>query len=381
MVLRYLNLHQFRNYETLHLEFHDKFPSALNVLLGPNAQGKSNLLEAIYLLATTKSMRGATDDELIRWDAPAAFVRAEVLREKANDVEVELGLSRTQKKKLVVNTVGVSRAADFVGQLKCVCFSVSDLEVVHGEPSRRRRFLDLEISQISPSYCHSLAYYRRIVEQRNRLLKMSRDRSIRGSLVDTLSAWTEQLVQYGSKLVERRREFLERLQEAAAPIHEELTEGREQLKIAYQPSFRFHHAPTLEEGFREALREVHQEELRRMVTLVGPHRDEIQFLVSGRDMRTYGSQGQQRTVALSTKLGELAMIRDLTGEPPVCLLDDVFSELDAMRRRHLMEAVVGECQTFLTTTDMDLLPPEVRKKALVFPVREGEVGGGEPGAV
>lgn len=373
MVLRYLNLHQFRNYETLHQEF----PAALNVLLGSNAQGKSNLLEAIYLLATTKSMRGATDLELIRWDAPAAFIRAEVLREKANDVEVEVALSRTHKKKLVVNTVGVNRAADFVGQLKCVSFSVSDLEVVHGEPSRRRRFLDLEISQISPSYCHSLGYYRRIVEQRNRLLKMSRDRSMRSSLEETLGTWTDQLVQYGSKLVERRKDFLERLQEAAAPIHEELTEGREQLKIAYQPSVRLQHSPTVEAAFREALREVHQEELRRQVTLVGPHRDEIQFLVSGRDMRTYGSQGQQRTVALSTKLGELAMIRELTGEPPVCLLDDVFSELDAMRRRHLMEAVLDECQIFLTTTDMDLLPLKVRSRAQVYPVNEGEVGAGE----
>lgn len=376
MVLRYLNLHQFRNYESLHREF----PGALNVLLGPNAQGKSNLLEAIYLLATTKSMRGATDDELIRWDSPAAVVRAEVLREKANDVEVELALSRTHKKKLVVNTVGVSRASDFVGQLKCVSFSVSDLEVVHGEPSRRRRFLDLEISQISPSYCHALGYYRRIVEQRNRLLKMSRDRSMRSSLEETLGAWTEQLVQYGSKLVDRRREFLERLQEAAAPIHEELTEGREQLKIAYQPSFRFQHAPTLEEAFRDALREVHQEELRRQVTLLGPHRDEVQFLVSGRDMRTYGSQGQQRTVALSTKLGELAMVRELTGEPPICLLDDVFSELDSMRRRRLMQAVLDECQTFLTTTDMELLPPEVRARAQVHQVREGEVGAEGSGA-
>jgi DNA replication and repair protein RecF len=200
---------------------------------------------------------------------------------------------------------------------------------------------------------------------------------MRSSLEETLGAWTEQLIQYGAKLVERRKDFLETLQESAAPIHEELTEGREQLKIAYQPSVRLQHSPTVEAAFRESLREVHQEELRRQVTLVGPHRDEIQFLVSGRDMRTYGSQGQQRTVALSTKLGELAMIRELTGEPPVCILDDVFSELDAMRRRHLMEAVVDECQTFLTTTDLDLLPPEVRKRAQVFPVVEGEVGAGE----
>src|SRR4051812_16041025 len=159
MIVRHLSLHQYRNYDSLRQEF----SPSLNVLTGANAQGKTNLLEAIYLLATSKSMRGNRDEELIRWDAPAAVVTGQILREKSNDLDVEVALSRTEKKALVVNTVRVHRAMEFVGQLKAVAFSAADLEVVRGEPSRRRRFLDLEVSQLSPSYCHALACYRKVL--------------------------------------------------------------------------------------------------------------------------------------------------------------------------------------------------------------------------
>jgi DNA replication and repair protein RecF len=370
MILRHLTLQEFRNYASLH----QQFSPSLNVLVGPNAQGKSNLLEAVYLLATSKSMRGSKDVELIRWDRPAAVVTGEVLREKANDLDLEVALSRTEKKSLVVNTVRVTRAMDFIGQLKAVSFSVSDLEVVRGEPSRRRRFLDLEISQLSPSYCHSLAYYRKVLEQRNRLLKMARDRSMRASIIDTLESWNEQLVTYGSKLVERRAQFLKKLQEFAQPIHGVMTDQVERLTVLYQPSFK---APEelegIQEAYREAMRQVREEELRRQVSLVGPHRDDLVFLVNGRDIRTFGSQGQQRTVALSVKLAEVELMRDLTGESPVCLLDDVFSELDARRRAHIFDITLDSCQTFLSTTDVELLPAPVLKHAELFRTREGEL--------
>jgi len=368
MILRHLSALEFRNYASLQQEF----SPALNILIGANAQGKSNILEAVYLLATSKSMRGNLDVELIRWDAPAAVVSGYVLREKANDIELEVALSRGAKKSLVVNTVRVPRVMEFVGQLKAVSFSVSDLEVVRGEPSRRRRFLDLEISQLSPSYCHALAYYRKVVEQRNRLLKLMRDRSMRATVEETLSAWTEQLVHYGSRLAERRRHFLDQLREFSRPIHSLLTDQRERLSVDYQPSFKV--SENLEEiqtAFRTALGEVREEELRRQVTLVGPHRDDVLFLVNGRDVRTFGSQGQQRTVALSVKLAEVELMRDLTGESPVCLLDDVFSELDARRRAHIFDVTLDSCQTFLSTTDLELLPREIQGRAEVFEVREG----------
>jgi DNA replication and repair protein RecF len=370
MILRHLALHQFRNYVTLRQEF----SPSLNVLVGANAQGKSNVLEAVYLLATSKSMRGSRDTELIRWDAPAAIATGQVLREKANDIDLEVALSRTEKKSLVVNTVRVPRVSDYVGQLKAVAFSVADVEVVRGEPSRRRRFLDLEISQLSQGYCHALGYYRKVVDQRNRLLKLMRDRSARASVEETLGVWTEQLVLYGSRLVGRRRQFLSQLEGFAQPIHSLLTDQAERLTLAYHPTFK---SPDDEEGiqqsFRRALSEVREEEFRRQVSLVGPHRDDLTLLVNGRDVRVYGSQGQQRTVALSIKLAEVELMRDLTGESPVCLLDDVFSELDSRRRGHIFDVTLDNCQTFLSTTDLELLPRSVQDQALVFEVREGEL--------
>jgi DNA replication and repair protein RecF len=370
MILRHLTLQQYRNYTSLQQEF----APALNVLVGPNAQGKTNLLEAVYLLATSKSMRGNRDVELIRWDAPSALVSGQVLRDKGSDIELEVAVSRTEKKSLVVNTVRVHRAMDFIGQLKAVAFSAADLEVVRGEPVRRRRFLDLEIAQLSPSYTHALGYYRKILEQRNRLLKLMRDRSVRASVEENLAAWTEQLINYGSKLVERRLQFVKQLHEFAQPVHALMTDNRERLSLVYHPPFK---SPDDLEGiqdtFRRALSEVREEEMRRQVSVLGPHRDDITFLVNGRDVRTYGSQGQQRTVGLSVKLAELELMRDLTGESPVCLLDDVFSELDARRRAHIFDVTLGSCQTVLSTTDLELIPRGVLGQAAVFHVEEGEV--------
>lgn len=376
MLLRHLSLRQFRNYVSLQREF----SPALNVFVGPNAEGKTNLLEAMSLLATSKSMRGNRDDEMIRWDAPAAVVTGEVLREKAGDVDLEVALSRTEKKSLVVNTVRVHRTMEFVGQLRAVSFSTADIEVVRGEPSRRRRFLDLEISQVSPSYCHALVCYRRVVDQRNRLLKMARDRAARASLEETLAAWTDQLVSYGSKLVDRRRQFIRQLEELARPVHSLLTEDAERLTVAYQPSFRLpEEASGIEQAFRRALGEVHEEELRRQVTLVGPHRDDLLLLINGREARIYGSQGQQRTAALSVRLAEIELMRDLGGEAPVCLLDDVFSELDARRRSHIFDVTLDTCQTFLSTTDLDLVPGPVLRRGAVYQVHDGEIASGADG--
>jgi len=370
MILRHLSLQQYRSYDSLRQEF----SPSLNVLIGPNAQGKTNLLEAVYLLATSKSMRGSKDLELIAWDMPAAVVTGHVLRERANDLDLEVALSRTDKKSLVVNTVRVPRASEFVGQLKAVSFSATDLEVVRGEPSRRRRFMDLEISQLSPSYCHALGYYRKIVEQRNRLLKLMRDRSMRSTVEETLGTWTDQLIAYGSRMVERRAQFIRQLEEFARPIHTMMTDEAERLTLSYHPSFK---APegleAIQDAFRRALSEVREEELRRQLTLVGPHRDDITLLVNGRDVRTYGSQGQQRTVALSMKLAEVELMRELVGESPVCLLDDVFSELDARRRGHIFDITLDTCQTFLSTTDLELLPEPARSHACVYRVALGQV--------
>lgn len=368
MLVRRLSLHEFRNYRSLGQEF----SPSLNLLIGRNAQGKSNLLEALYLLATTKSMRGSKDQDLIRWDSPACLVRGEVLRQTAGDVDLDVCLSRTERKSLAVNGVRTPRSMDFIGQLKAVVFCTGDLETVRGEPALRRRFLDLEIAQLSPAYCHALAWYRKVLEQRNRLLKNLRDQPAGELEGDSLATWTEQLAAYGSRLMERRASFLERLRVLAREVHSELTGGEETLDVRYEPSFPLPpEGKDLAEAFRQALAPLRREELRRQVTLLGPHRDELLLLVNGREARVFGSQGQQRTVALSLKLAELRLMTEVSGETPICLLDDVFSELDAVRRSHLVGATLDRCQTFLTTTDRELLPPELRDRGETYRVEEG----------
>lgn len=371
MELTRLVLRQFRNYA----ELNQQFSAGLNLLVGGNAQGKSNLLEAIYLLATTKSMRGARDAELIAWEARAAVVSGWVRRDRQPDTELEVVLSRDEGKTLAAHGARVPRTGDFVGQLQVVAFCAADLEIVRGEPARRRRFLDLEISQISPSYCHALGRYRRVVEQRAQLLKSLRGRSVAGSEA-LLATWTEQLIQYGAPIVARRARYLADLGERAGAIHHELTEGREHLTVGYRCSFPIAGAESAEAvavAFREALARVADDERRRGLCLVGPHRDDVAFLFDGHDARPYGSQGQQRTIALSLRLAELDLMEEVAGEPPVCLLDDVFSDLDDRRRAQLFERIGERCQTLVTCARLGALPETVRRRGVVYEVEAGRL--------
>lgn len=371
MVLRELALQNYRNYTALSIEF----SPGIQILVGANAQGKTNLLEAIYLLATTKPLRGSRDGDVIAWERESTSVQGEVARERRPDVSLEVSVSRSEKKLLRVNGVRQTRVMDFIGQLNAVAFSTADLEVIRGEPALRRRLIDLEISQISPSYCHALACYRRVLEQRNHLLKQAWERPA-SALEESLVAWDEQLIAHGTKILERRFQFLARLQEFARPIHAMLTEDAEYIGLSYKPSLPLEGEPGVDEirtAFGEALRAARGEERRRGVTVVGPHRDDLLCLVNGYDVKTYGSQGQQRTVALTIKLAEVELIRDLTDEPPICLLDDVMSELDEQRRSHLFDVTATACQTFISGTDLAGLPPELLRGAEIRRVQAGAV--------
>ncbi len=372
MLLQELCLRHYRNYAALSASF----SPTLNVVVGANAQGKTNLLEAIGLLATTKSLRGSRDQDLIAFDAEFATDTGVVVRERRPDVTLEVTIGRGQLKQVRIHSVRQQRLIDFIGQFNAVSFSSADIEVVRGEPSLRRRFLDLEISQIGPSYVHALAHYRRVLEQRNRLLKALRDGGQRGLLGDSLAAWDEQLLEHGSHMVQRRRLFVRHLEELARPIHARLTEGEERLGLSYECSFPLPEGGVEEirTAFAQALREHRTEELRRGISLVGPHRDDLLLEINGRDVRIYGSQGQQRTAALSTRLAEIEVIRELTEEPPVCLLDDVLSELDDLRRAQLFDVTVGTCQTFLTCTHTRSLPNAVLANARVYRVNGGTLG-------
>ena len=368
-----LKLENFRNYGTLRIEPGE----GLNVFVGRNAQGKSNLLESLYILATSKSSRAGKDPELIRFGAAATRITADVMREKNSDVEIEMALSQTEKKVARINGVKHTRLSEVIGQLNAVLFDSGDLEIIRGEPSIRRRFLDLEIAQTSPRYVLALGAYRKTLEQRNRLLRDLRDGRGPYSARDSLPAWNEGLAQHGARLIERRQRFLHRLAELAAETHRTLSDERDVLEVKYLPSFALNgltEAAEIQARFLEELATVAGEEAARGTTVRGPQRDDIAFCVNGQDCRLFGSQGQQRTVALSLKLAERQLIEELVGEPPLLLLDDVLSDLDDARRALLFDLTArAGSQTFLSCTNLRAFAPEVLERATVYAVTAGEV--------
>ncbi len=373
MQTKILELDNFRNYASLRIE-----PiGGLNIFAGRNAQGKSNLLESLYILATSKSTRAAKDAELIRFDQPSARIKAEVHRDKAPDLDIEMLLSHTEKKAARINGLRHTRLAEVIGQVNAVLFDSGDLEIIRGEPSVRRRFLDLEIAQTSPRYVHALGAYRKALEQRNRLLRDCRDGRMSADTRGSLFAWNEQLAQHGARLVERRRLFLERLAAIAEDVHQTLSDKRDHLRIVYLPSFPLDDvadAEAIQARFLQALELVAQDELMRGTTLRGPQRDDVSFTVNGQDCRAFGSQGQQRTVALSLKLAERQLIEELVGEPPLLLLDDVLSDLDDARRRLLFDLTAqAGSQTFLSCTNLRAFSPAVLERAAVYDVDSGIV--------
>lgn len=369
MQIHSLSLQNFRCYAELAV-----LPGeGLNILAGKNAQGKSSILEAIYLLGTARSWRAGRDSEMIRWESDHAYVRGEIVRREQNDIEIEVSIGRVEKKQVRINTIRQTRMAEVLGQVNVLFIGPQDLEIVAGEPSERRKFLNLEISQIQPQYCHLLVNYRKVLDQRNRLL---RDLAGLGTGDGVLEVLNEQLILYGSQILERRLSFLARAADLARVIHSKLTDAAEKLAIEYKPSIGHidgTSAAEIAERFREKLGEVRSEELRRGMTLAGPQRDEVTFTANGIDIRTYGSQGQQRTVALSLRLAELEMMEETAQEPPIVLLDDVMTDLDEERRTHVFEMTIGRCQTFATTASLRFFEEEFIQAGKLFEVGKGEV--------
>lgn len=372
MRLVYLSLENFRNYESLRLEP----DTGLNLITGRNAQGKTNLLEAVYLLATGRALRAGKDDELIRWGAQTATVQAQVYRERSLEVQVQITFSRNHSRLVKVDGQ-THRAATALGQFNVVVFSTMDLEVVRGQPADRRRYLDIEIGMLSPAYVRALLGYRRALEQRNRLLRSIREGGgvLTPSLIDLLEAWDEQLVRYGTSVVLARERFICLLAPLARAAHAELSEGREELEVRYAPSFAVSgdDREQIAEQFRRQLLQARQEELQRGTTLVGPQRDDLLLFVDGKEARTYASQGQQRTVVLSLKRAEFELTLQERQEPPIVLLDDVMSDLDDVRRSQLLHMVLRGAQAFVTATSAERFPETVLSMARRYHVEGGRI--------
>lgn len=363
-----IELKQFRNYDYLKL---DSF-GPVNLIIGQNAQGKTNLVEAIYALALTKSHRTSKDKELIRFESGSANIRAHVDR-KYGKIQLELALSQ-QGKKAKINGLEQRKLSEFVGSLNVVMFAPEDLEIVKGTPGVRRRFLDMEIGQVAPGYIYHLQQYQKILVQRNNLLKQLYGAGESQQVM--LTVWNDQLAEHGVKIVKKRKQFIKKLQKWAETIHEGITGGKEKLELAYVPSF----ADPMEEDeavlldrFMIKLSQTKEQEIRRGMSLTGPHRDDLSFFINGREVQTYGSQGQQRTTALSLKLAEIELIREEIGEYPVLLLDDVLSELDPYRQTQLIETFQSKVQTFITATGIETLNTSKLKDAYIYQVEAGHV--------
>lgn len=343
MQITRLELRNFRNHRhtTLNLA------PGVNVLVGANAQGKTNLLEAIYLACVGRGWRAARDREMVQFGTDSAWVNV-TAQKRCGTVEIAIHLGTGQKKAIAVNGVPINKVAELMGQINCVFFSPDELKMVKEAPADRRRFLNIDLSQLDKSYFYALTRYNKILAERNAYLKTSSDPR-------ELAIWDEQLVKVGDLIITKRRAFLDQLTPLIIAQHHALTGGQEKITVQYETV----------QNFAKNLADARERDRQLRTTTVGPHRDDLAIKINGQDVRLYGSQGQQRTVALSIKLAELTLFTQLTGEPPILLLDDVFSELDSSRQARLLTAIAS-VQTVITATEA----PAVGK---IFTIRHGQV--------
>ncbi len=337
MIVKKLELENFRNYKELDLEL----DPGKNILYGNNAQGKTNILEAIYICSTTKSHRSNKDIELIKFDERESHIKI-FLDKKDKEYRIDVHLRKNKTKGIAVNGIPIKRASELFGIFNVIFFAPEDLNIIKNGPAERRRFMDLELCQLDKIYVHNLINYNKVLNQRNRLLK---DISFNPKLEETLDVWDEQLVLYGKEIIKKREEFIKEISKIIKPIHEDLTNKEETIKIDY-------HKNTEAKHFEKNLKRNRSNDLKYKSTSVGPHRDDILFFNKDINIRTYGSQGQKRTMALSLKLAEIELVKKVINDTPVLLLDDVLSELDSDRQNHLLDRL-NDIQTIITCTGLD----------------------------
>ena len=366
MILTELHLHHFRNYEeqTVH------FASGVNVLIGHNAQGKTNMLEAIYALSLTRSHRTNNDRELINWQQQSATISG-VVQKATGKVPLELQFTK-EGKRAKVNHLEQARLSSYVGQLNAILFAPEDLSLVKGAPAVRRRFMDMEFSQMSSKYLYDASQYRSLLQQRNKYLKQLKYGQQHDQvLLDVLS---DQLAAYGAEIVVARYRFLQQLEKWAADLHYQISLNAEKLRLVYATQLHVTAETTVDDAYQQLLT-IYQENKRREIdqgsTMFGPQRDDLRFMVNGKNVHSFGSQGQQRTTALAVKLAEIDLMKEQTGEYPLLLLDDVLSELDTIRQTHLLTAIQNKVQTFLTTTSLSDVARQLINEPTIFNIKNG----------
>lgn len=360
MYITKLSLAGFRNIKSAQLELN----KGVNILYGDNAQGKTNILESVYICATGRSHRTRLDSQLINFTEREAHIKL-FIENKRRDDRIDVHLKKDDKKGvkgIAVNGVPIRKSGDLFGTLYTVIFSPEDLQLIKNAPSERRRFIDMELCQLSNVYYYDLGQYYKVLKQRNNLLKKIQKKP---SLKETVFVWDSQLAEYGRRIIISREKFVKRISSIAAQKHNDITKGGEALEILYRPNVQ-------EKELEEKTSQNIEKDVIYGSTSAGPHKDDISFMVNGMDVKIYGSQGQQRTAALSAKLAEVEVIKDETGVSPVLLLDDVLSELDEGRQFYLLESIKG-IQTIVTCTGIEDLIKKYAGSGFVFNVDGGEV--------
>lgn len=365
MYLKKITLHNFRNYH--HAEI--IFDPYLNILVGDNAQGKTNILEAIYYLSGGRSHRTWQERELIHWDKDK-FILSAIIETKKGSARLQIIKSISGKKNIKINGINNPKNRE---EFKVVIFSPDDLNLVKGSPSQRRNFLDIETSQVFPLYNYNLINYYKVLRHRNKVLKLRLDNKNTNS---SLKVWEDQLVKYGSFILKKRLEVIKYISDLVHSIHCSLTDNKENLLIEYDSELKIeldNNIQEIKDIYHKKLEQKREEEIRYGVTLLGPHRDDLKIFINKQPTRNYASQGQQRTCVLSLKLSIMKLIKEKFGEYPILLLDDVFSELDSTRKNFLVKEIFKEnVQTFITSTRQENLIQELRHPAKIFFVKEGE---------
>ena len=357
MVIKSLKLKNYRNYELLDLTFDSK----TNILYGDNAQGKTNILEALYLSGTTKSHRGTKDRDLIQFGYEESHLET-IVEKNGIDYQIDMHLKKNSPKGIAINKIPIRKASELFGIVHFVFFSPEDLNIIKEGPAGRRRFIDLELSQLDKVYLSNLSNYNRIINQRNSLLK---ELYYQEHLIETLDIWDMQLAEYGTKVIESRRKFIEQVNNIISNIHYRLTGGKENITLTYESSVG-------DMSLEQALKRYRQRDIKFKSTSVGPHRDDLCFKIGEIDIRKFGSQGQQRTAALSLKLSEIELVRMLIRDTPVLLLDDVLSELDKNRQNYLLDSI-HDIQTVITCTGLDEFVNHRFSINKIFHVKSGTV--------
>ena len=357
MIVKSLDLKDFRNYEALSIQFD---PST-NIIYGDNAQGKTNILEALCISGTSRSHRGSRDNEMIRFGTDQGHIKT-IVEKSGVEYQIDIHLKRGHSKGIAINRVPIKKASDLFGILNIIFFSPDDLSIIKNGPDKRRRFIDTELCQIDRIYLYNLTEYNKALGQRNSLLKeIYRNKK----LLDTLSVWDDKLAEFGAKIIRRRKSFIEEIAPVVSEIHHEISGAKEEVKLSYENN-------VSADGFREALDFAYDNDMRLGSTTKGPHRDDLRFDLGGVDLRKYGSQGQQRTAALSLKLSEVTMMEKETREKPVLLLDDVLSELDSKRQQDLLGSLM-DTQTMITCTGLDDFVKSRYRVNKIFEVVNGVV--------